>query len=136
MHFFFLSWAPTHHIFLIRNSYTSWRTWFISLKTFVGFSIFDSVLFLSKFTYFCWTKSLDPLTLKHHNSFQNKNNRKTTHMFAPRPLIFKSQQEVWNFNDIFLNWSFHRLFKPRKSKLWVRHFFSITFLNIWHSFTY
>ena len=31
---------------------------------------------------------------KTSNSFQNKNNRKITHSFAPRPPIFKLQQEV------------------------------------------
>ena len=30
---------------------------------------------------------MDSLTLKRHNSFQNENNRKATHSFAPRPLI-------------------------------------------------
>ena len=42
---------------------------------------------------------MDSLTLK-HNYFQNENNRKATHSFAPRPLIFKLQQEVLKFNDI------------------------------------
>ena len=37
---------------------------------------------------------MDSLTLKRHNYFQNKNNRKVTNQFAPRPLIFKLQQEV------------------------------------------
>ena len=37
---------------------------------------------------------MDSLNLKRHNSFQNKNNRKALHNFAPRPLIFKLQQEV------------------------------------------
>ena len=32
------------------------------------------------------------LTLKRHNSFQNK--KKATHSFALRPQIFKLQQEV------------------------------------------
>ena len=32
---------------------------------------------------------MDSLTLKRHNSFQNQNNRKATHSFAPRP-----QEEV------------------------------------------
>ena len=36
------------------------------------------------------------LTLKSHDSFQNQNNRKATHVFAPRILIFKLQQEVLN----------------------------------------
>ena len=48
---------------------------------------------------------MDSLTLKRHNSFQNQNNRKTTYSFAPRPLIFKSQQEVVKFNDICVSWS-------------------------------
>ena len=37
---------------------------------------------------------MDSLTLKRHNSFQNKKKRKAKHSFAPRPLIFKLQQEV------------------------------------------
>ena len=37
---------------------------------------------------------MDSLTLKHHNSFQNKSIREATHSFAPKPLIFKKQQEV------------------------------------------
>ena len=48
---------------------------------------------------------MDSLTLKRHNSFQNKNNRKATHSFAPRPLIFKLQQEVLKFSDICMGWS-------------------------------
>ena len=48
---------------------------------------------------------MDSSTLKHHNSFQNKNNRKATHSFAPRPLIFNLQQEVLKFNDICISWS-------------------------------
>ena len=48
---------------------------------------------------------MDSLTLKCHNSFQNKNNRKATDSFAPRPLIFKLQQEVLKFNDICMSWS-------------------------------
>ena len=37
---FFLSWAPTP------THYKSWSTRFVSLKAFVGFSIFDSISFL------------------------------------------------------------------------------------------
>ena len=48
---------------------------------------------------------MDSLTLKRHNSFQNWNNVKATHSFAPRPLIFKLQQEVLNANDICVCWS-------------------------------
>ena len=44
---------------------------------------------------------MDSLNLKRYNFFQIKNNSKTTHSFATRPLIFKLQEEVWKFNDIF-----------------------------------
>ena len=53
---------------------------------------FRSRLFLLNFI-FCSTKIMDSLTLKRHNSFQNKYNRKATHTFASRLLIFKLQQE-------------------------------------------
>ena len=46
---------------------------------------------------------MNPLTLYRHNFFQNQNNRKATHSFAPRPLIFKLQQEVLKFNNIFVS---------------------------------
>ena len=39
-------------LLLIRNSYTIWRTWFISLKLCVAFSIFYSVLFSLNFKFF------------------------------------------------------------------------------------
>ena len=48
------------------------------------------------------------LTLKRHNSFQNLNNRKATHSFSSRPLIFKLQQEVLKFNDNCVSWSYPR----------------------------
>ena len=48
---------------------------------------------------------MDSLTLTRRNSFQNENNQKATHSFAPRSLIFKLQQEVFKFNDICLSWS-------------------------------
>ena len=43
---------------------------------------------------------MDSLTLKCHNSFQNKDNEKATHSFAPRPLIFKLQQELLKLSGI------------------------------------
>ena len=48
---------------------------------------------------------MDSLTLGRHNSFQNENNRKATHSFAPRSLIFKLQKEVLKFNDICVSWN-------------------------------
>ena len=47
---------------------------------------------------------MDSLTLKGNNSFQNQNNRKATHSFAPRPLFIKLQQEVLRFSDIWVSW--------------------------------
>ena len=52
---------------------------------------------------------MDSLTLKRHNSFQNQNNRKATHSFALRPLIFKLQREVLEFIDICMSWSSPKL---------------------------
>ena len=56
--------------------------------------------------------------LKHHNSFQNQSNRKATHSFAPRRLIFKLKQEVLKFNELELhkNGPGDKFFKPRQSK--------------------
>ena len=91
-------------LFLICNSDMSWSTRFVSLKLWVGFFIFDSVLFLLKFI-FLFDKKLDSFTLKPHNYFQNENNRKATHSFAPRPLVFKLQQECLKFSDTCLSCS-------------------------------
>ena len=49
---------------------------------------------------------MSTLTLYRHNSFQNQNNKKDTHSFAPRRLVFKLQQEGLKFNNIFVSWSF------------------------------
>ena len=46
---------------------------------------------------------MNSLTLKRLNSIQYESNRKVS--FAPRPLIFKLQKEVLQFNDIFMSWS-------------------------------
>ena len=46
---------------------------------------------------------MDSLTIKCHNYFQNEN-RKMTHSFAPRPLVFKLQKEVLKFNYICVSW--------------------------------
>ena len=52
---------------------------------------------------------MNSLALKCHNFFQNENNRKATHSFAPRHLIFKLQQDVLKFNDICMSWSSPKL---------------------------
>ena len=41
---------------------------------------------------------MDSLTLKRPISFQNQNDKKVTHTFAPRTLILRLQQEVLKFN--------------------------------------
>ena len=84
--------APTYHSFTFNSQLLYKLNHMVHVsKTVCG--IFDSVSFLLKFI-FLFTKSMDSLTLKRHNSFQNKNNRKATHSFATRPLVFKLQQEV------------------------------------------
>ena len=72
---------------------------------------------------------MNTLTLHRHNSFQNQNNKKATHSFAPRRLVFKLQQEGLKFNNIFVSWSFQtkqgdKFFKPRNPKFRERQFFS------------
>ena len=59
---------------------------------------------------------MQPLTLKSHNYFQNENNRKATHSFAPRR--FKIQQYLRKLElpktDMAKLTNF---LKPKKSKL-------------------
>ena len=52
---------------------------------------------------------MDSLTLKLHDSFQNKNNRKATHSFPLRPQTFKLQQEVLKFSDIVTNFQARKI---------------------------
>ena len=120
--FFFRELQLITVLLLICGSYMSWSTRFVSLKLCVRFSIpFRFYWSL----YFCSKKCKDSLNLNCHSSFQNGNNRKDTHNAAPRPLIFKLQQEALKFNDICndicVSWSSPKLtmwqiFKPRKSK--------------------
>ena len=129
MHYFFFRELHLITVFLlIRSFYANWSTWLIFLKLCAGFSIFVSVSFLLNFI-FLFTKSMDSLTLKLHNSFQNKNNRKARHSFAARPLIFKfstrSFKSQWYPHELELpkNWPGNELFELRKLEFWVRHFF-------------
>ena len=48
---FFLSQAPTHHSFTFNLHFLYNLKQFVSLKLYVGFSIFDSVPFLLKFIF-------------------------------------------------------------------------------------
>ena len=65
----------------------------VSLKLCVGFSIFNSVLFLSKFI-LLFSKKHRLFHFKRHNSFKIKMIEKPQTLIAPRPLIFELQQEV------------------------------------------
>ena len=96
-------------LLLIRNTYRAYqlkRKVHLS-KTVCGiFHFWFRLVFIKVYIFvFLFNKSIDSLTLKRDNSFQNLNNRKVTHSFAPRPLIFKLQQEVWKFNDVYMSWS-------------------------------
>ena len=55
--------------------------------------------------YFCSTKWTLWLWNVVSHSFQNQNNRKARHIFAPRPLIFKSQRKFLKFNNSCVSWS-------------------------------
>ena len=90
---FFLSRPSTHH------SFTFILQFLYELKHMVHLSKIVCWIFYFRFRsfllkFFFSTKSMDSLTLKRHNSFKNKNNRKVTQVSAPKPLIFKLQQEV------------------------------------------
>ena len=90
-------------LLLICHSFTSWTTWFIS-------KIVCEIFHFQFRQIFCLTKCMSSLTLKCHNSFQNKNNTKTTHRIAPRPLVFKLRQEVQIFNNICGSWTEEDIF--------------------------
>ena len=111
--FFFRELRLITVLLLIHKSYTGWSTSFISVKQwYFPFSI-PPCFFLS--LYFCSAKRRGSLTLKCYNSFKNKNNRKKTHSFAPKLLVFKLQQEFWKFIDICVSWSFQNLTWKRTS---------------------
>ena len=108
-------------LLLTRDSYMSWSTSFISLKLCVGFPILDFVSILLIFFFNKKHGLFDIIII----SFKIKIIEKP-HSFPFRPLIFKLQQEVWKFSELELpeNWLGDEHFKTRKSKFWVRHFFS------------
>ena len=54
---FFLSRAQTHHSFISNSRFLQDSTRFVSLEECVGFSIFDIVSFLLKFTFFLQQKT-------------------------------------------------------------------------------
>ena len=101
--FFFRELQLISVLLLICDSYISWSTSLVSLKLWVGFSIFDSVSFLLKFI-FLSTKCMDSLTLKCHYSFQNHNNKKSTHSLLPDVWFLSCNKKFWN--SVVLKFSF------------------------------
>ena len=79
-------------LLLICDSYKCWSTRFVSLKQCVGFSIFDSVLFLLKFMVL-FHRMQGLFDFKTSIPFKIKI-IENPHSFAPRPLTFKLQQKV------------------------------------------
>ena len=91
--FFSLSRTPTHHSSTFNSQFLYHLKHRVYLsKTVSGIFHFRFRLVFIKL--YIFIKSIYSLTLKPHNSFQNKQIRKVSHRFAPRPLIFKLQQEV------------------------------------------
>ena len=101
---FFLSRAPTHHSFTFNLQFLYELKHMVHLpKTVFGvFHFWFCLLFIKVYIFVIY---LDSLTSKCHNSFRNKNSRKEHTSFAPRPQIFKLQQEDWKFSDIRVSWS-------------------------------
>ena len=102
---FFLSRAPTHYSFTFNSRFSyELKHMVYPSKTMCRIFHFRFRLVFIK-VYIFVKKSVDSLTFKRHNFLQNKNNRKATHSFAPRRLIFKLQQEVLKYNNIGASWS-------------------------------
>ena len=83
--------------FCFWDSYISWSARWVFHSRF-DFASIKVCIFVNQNA---WTL----LNVQRHNSFQNLNNRKTTHSFAPRTLIFKLQQDFLKLNDICVSWS-------------------------------
>ena len=99
--FFFHELRLITALLLICDSSMNWSTRFTSLKLCVEFSIFDSVSFLTNFI-FVFNEMYELFDFK-TSQFLSKLNRKATHSFAPRPLLFKLQQEVWKKTYLMTN---------------------------------
>ena len=89
---FFLEHQLITVLLSFRNSCTSWST------KLCGNFHFRFRLVFTKLYIFAQQKAWT-------NFFQNKNHRKATHSFASRHLIFKLQQELWEFKNICVSWS-------------------------------
>ena len=102
-----------------------WSTSLIYLKLGEGFFIFNSVSLLFSSLYFCSTKSMVSLVLK-HNFIQNKKTQQNHTQFCCETST-RSFKVYWYLHELQLpkNWAGSELFKLRKSKFWVYHFLSI-----------
>ena len=107
--FFFRELQLITVLLLIRRS-----TRFIFLRLCLGLSHFRFRFIFIAVYIFVQQKELTLLSLKRHNYFQNKNNRKAKQNFAPRPLIFKLQQKVWKLNGICVSWSSPKAYLEKK----------------------
>ena len=112
----FISHQLHHH-----ESYMSWSTRFLCLNLSVGFCIFNSVSFFFKLL-FWFNKKQAVFQISVKIKIIEKPH---TQPFAPRPLVFKLQQEVSNFNDICSSWSSSKT--PPETNLENRRFENVSF---------
>ena len=96
--FFFRELQLIPLLLLISNSYTSWSIWFISLKLWVRFFIFNSILFLLNLILLFSKKHglFDFLTLKRHNSFQKKKIEKPHTVLLPDLWVLSCNKKFEN----------------------------------------
>ena len=126
----FLSWAPTHHSFTFNLQFLYELRQKVHLsKIGCGNFHFQYVSFLLQFTFFS-NKSMNYLTLKRQNSFQNNNNRKATHSFPPDLWFLRCNKKFENsmisaWDRALQNWHGDEFFKLQTSTFPVCHFFSI-----------
>ena len=103
---YFFSRVPTHHNFTfnlkflynLKNSVQLSKIVCMIFYFWFGPVFMEGCIFVQLKE---WTLSLSKVIIR----FKIKINRKSTHSFASRTLIFKLQQEVWKFNDNYMSWS-------------------------------
>ena len=114
--FFFRKLQIIEVLLLIRNCYTRWSTWLISLNCMCNFPFSISSRFYETL-YFCSMKYMDSLTLKRHNSLQKIKIIEKWHTVLFPGLWFLS------CNKKFENWPGDEIFVLLISKFWVFYFF-------------
>ena len=119
---FFLLRAPTHHSCTL-------NLWFLyELKHKVRLS--KTLCGVFHFWIFLFSKIHGLFYFKTSCFLSKLNDRKATQSFAPRPLIFKLQQEVWKFSDICMCW------RPPKTDLVTNSVTLITCLLLFLMFLF